>query len=326
MADVLGVDISKTEFDVALLQAGRTQMGRFANDVQGFAKLRRWLKKQGVDTVHACLEATGTYGEALAEFLYAAGHQVSVVNPAQIKAYGQSQLTRNKTDQADARLIAAFCASQHPALWTPPPPEWKELQALVRHLDSLKTMRQQERNRLSAGLSSATVEKALHEHLAFLDHQIATLEQQIHDHLDQHPDLKRQHKLLKSIPGIGDVTAFTLLAEVRSIPAFDSARQLAAFAGLSPRQHRSGASVRGKTRLAKTGSARLRKALYLPAIVAKRHNPLIAAFCQRLADRGKPPMVIIGAAMRKLLHLVYGVLKSGQPFDPDYGLKSAPLP
>ena len=172
MPAILGIDISKAEFDVALVQDGRTKTGVFPNTPQGFSKLGRWLKKQGVETVHACLEATGTYGEALAEFLHATGRQVSVVNPAQIKAYGQSQLVRNKTDQADARLIADFCATQHPALWTPPAPEWKELQALVRHLDSLKTMRQQERNRLSAGLSSATVEQALHEHIAFLDHQI----------------------------------------------------------------------------------------------------------------------------------------------------------
>lgn len=323
MPTILGIDISKREFDIALLQDGRTTAGVFSNTPQGFSKLGRWLKKQGVATVHACLEATGTYGEALAEFLYAAGHQVSVVNPAQIKAYGQSQLTRNKTDQADARLIADFCATQHPALWTPPAPEWKELQALTRHLDSLKTMRQQERNRLSAGLSSATVAQALHEHIAFLDHQIAALEQQIQDHIDHHPDLKRQQDLLKSIPGIGSQTAFILLAEIRSIPAFTSARQLAAFAGLSPRQRRSGTSVRGQTRLSKTGSARLRKALYMPAIVAKQHNPLIAAFCQRLTARGKSTMVVIGAAMRKLLHLVYGVLKSGLPFQPDYALKAA---
>jgi len=323
MAAILGIDISKQQFDIVLRQDDRTKTGRFSNNHPGFLKLGRWLKKQGVDTLHACLEATGTYGEELAEFLYAAGHQVSVVNPAQIKAYGQSQLTRNKTDQADARLIADFCATQHPALWTPPAPEWKELQALVRHLDNLKTMRQQERNRLSAGLSSATIEQALHEHIAFLDQQIAALEQQIQDHIDYHPGLKHQQDLLKSIPGIGGRTAFILLAEIRSIPAFASARQLAAFAGLSPRQRRSGTSVRGQTRLSKTGSARLRKALYMPAIVAWRCNPLIATFCQRLATRGKPKMVILGAAMRKLLHLVYGVLKSGRPFDPDYQLTTA---
>ncbi len=326
MPAILGIDISKATFDVVLVQEDRTKSGVFPNTPQGFSKLGRWLKKQGVETVHACLEATGTYGEALAECLYTAGHRVSVVNPAQIKAYGQSQLTRNKTDQADARVIADFCATQHPAVWTPPAPEWKELQALVRHLDSLKEMRQQERNRLSAGISSATVAQALHAHIAFLNQQIAALEQQIQAHIDHHPDLKRQHKLLRSIPGIGNLTAFTLLAEIRSIPAFDSARQLAAFAGLSPRQHRSGSSVRGQTRLSKTGSARLRKALYMPAIVAKRHNPLIAAFCQRLLARGKAMMAVIGAAMRKLLHLVYGVLKSGRPFDPDHLAKAASVP
>lgn len=321
----LGIDVSKAQLDVALQIGTALRTASFANTPAGFKKLRNWLKKRHNAPVHACLEATGTYGEAVAAYLTEAGHQVSVVNPARIKAYSQSQLTRNKTDLVDARIIADFCATQHPPLWTPPPPEWKELQAMVRHLDALKAMRQQELNRLGSGGTSPTVATKLHDHIAFLDQQIADLLSQIHDHIDRHPGLKQQHDLLKTIPGIGDITAFTLLAEIRDIRAFDSARQLAAFAGLSPRQNHSGSSVRGKTRLSKTGSASLRSALYMPAVVAKRYNPIIAAFCQRLAANGKPSMVIIGAAMRKLLHLVYGVLKSGLPFDPDYLLKSASL-
>ena len=319
----LGLDVSKAHLDVALLVDHKFRTATFDNTPGGFKKLRNWLKKRTAEPVHACLEATGTYGQDVAQFLTDEGHKVSVVNPARIKAYGQSRLTRNKTDQIDAQLIADFCATQHPPLWTPPPVEYRELQAMARHLEALKAMRQQEQNRLTSGMSSPTVAAKLHDHIAFLDQQVDDLLNQIRDHIDRHPGLSQQRDLLKSIPGIGDITAFTLLAEIRDIRVFDSARQLAAFAGLSPRQYRSGSSVRGKTRLSKTGSAALRKALYMPALVSKRYNPLIIQFADRLAANGKAPMVIIGAIMRKLLHLVFGVLKSNQPFDPDYLAKRA---
>jgi transposase len=319
----LGLDVSKVRLDVALLVDDKPRTAFFDNTPSGFQKLRNWLRKRTAEPVHACLEATGTYGQDVAQFLTDEGHQVSVVNPARIKAYGQSRLTRNKTDQIDAQLIADFCATQQPPLWTPPPVEYRELQAMVRHLEALKAMRQQEQNRLTSGVTSPTVTDKLHDHITFLDQQIDDLLHQIRDHIDRHPDLRQQRNLLKTIPGIGDITAFTLLAEIRDIRAFDSARQLAAFAGLSPRQYRSGSSVRGKTHLSKTGSAALRKALYMPALVSRRYNPLIIPFADRLAAHGKAPMVIIGAVMRKLLHIVFGVLKSNLPFDPDYLAKQA---
>ena len=323
---ILGIDIAKETFDVILLVSGQAQHASFDNSPHGFTRLNKWLKKKQAGLVHACLEATGRYGEALAEHLHEAGHEVSVVNPARIKSYAQSQLKRNKTDRLDAHLIADFCRTQSPALWTPPPPAVRELQQMVRYLDALQSMRQQERNRLSSGLTDEVVIVSLTNHIAFLDQQIDDLQQQIQDHIDRHPDLKQQKDLLTSIPGIGDLTASKLLAEIRDIHAFEDVRQLVAFAGLNPRQHCSGSSVRGRSRLSKTGSASLRHALYFPAIVACTHNPVIRAFCQRLADRGKVPMVIIGAAMRKLLHIVYGVLKSGQPFDPSLatGFEAAP--
>jgi transposase len=141
----------------------------------------------------------------------------------------------------------------------------------------------------------------------------------IKDHIDQNPSLKQQRDLLSSIPGIGELTAAKVLAEIVDIKLYSSARQVAAFAGLVPRHNQSGSSVRGRPRLCKVGTARLRKAMYFPAIVATQHNPTIKALSQRLRDRGKCPMQIIGASMRKLIHIVYGVLKSGRPFNPDYG-------
>ena len=311
----LGIDIAKATFQVALLRDTKLRHHTFANTPQGFAQLQAWLSKRGINHVHACMEATASYGEALARFLYQAGHTVSVVNPTRIKGFAQSELQRNKTDKLDASVIARFCATQGPEAWSPPPVEIEQLQALVRRLEAVQEMRQRELNRLEAANSQALVRESLEKMIAALDAEIARLRQLIRDHISQHPRLRQERDLLISIPGIGETTAAWLLSEVQ-VQAYKSARAVAAHAGLTPRHHQSGTSMRGPTRLSKTGSARLRRAMYLPAVVAKRYNPLIKAFCERLQQRGKRPMEIIGAAMRKLLHIVYGVLKSGKAFDP----------
>ena len=314
---VLGIDVSKKQFHVVLIgAAGRTPARAFANRAAGFAQLAAWLQRQDAACVHACLEATGSYGEELARFLHQAGHRVSVVNPRRIRAFADSELARNKTDPLDAGLIARFCQAHHPPAWVPPPPEVAELEALVRRLDALEEMRQQEANRLD--VARPAVQSSIAEHLAFLQQQIAQTQQAIRDHFDSHPDLRARRDLLVSIPGIAEKTAAKLLAEIPQLEQFSQARQVAAFAGLNPRQYTSGSSVRGRSRLSKIGSPRLRQALYMPALVALRHNPVIRGLARRLTLRGKQPMVIVGAAMRKLLHLAYGVLKSGVPFDPNY--------
>jgi transposase len=315
----LGIDIAKAKFDVALVRdGGKLRHKVFPNTLAGFQQLSGWLVKYGAGAIHACMEATGTYGEALAVYLQAAGHLVSVVNPAIIKAFAATEMSRTKTDKADASLIARYCHKHHPSAWSPPPPEISELQALVRRLEALLEMYQQERNRLSAGINSASVKASVQQHINHLDEQITHTQSLICEHINQHPRLKEQRDLLSSIPGIGETTAAKFLAEVIDINHYQSARQVAAFAGLVPRHKESGSSVRGRPKLCKVGTARLRKALYFPAIVATQHNPIIKAMSVRLRERGKCPMVIIGAAMRKLIHLAYGVLKSGKPFDPHH--------
>jgi transposase len=319
MISYLGIDVSKDWLDMVLLrEALPSEKGHFDNSQQGFRQLQHFLKKRKIKKLHACLEATGYYGAEVALFLHEAGYVVSVVNPSRIKAYADSQLSRTKTDATDAALIADFCRTQQPETWTPPPPEQRELQALVRHFENVQDMRQQEVNRRQAAIPSETILKTLDQHIAFLDQQIADLRRLIHDHIERHPHLRQQCDLLTSIPGIGDLTAFKLLAEIVDVHAFDSARQLAAFAGLTPRQRRSGSSVRGRSRLSKRGSPRLRNALYFPAIVALRHNPILHTFAQRLLAAGKSKMQVVAAVMRKLLHLVFGILKSGHPFDPHF--------
>jgi len=322
----LGIDIAKNSFDVALIKDERKPRHKvFANTATGHQQLLTWLKDHlqdhGTQPVHACLEATGTLGEALALTLVEAGHTVSLVNPAQIKAFGQSQLSRTKTDKADAHLIARFCQMYRPPAWTPPAPEVRELQALVRRLEALQEMRQMEDNRLQGlpvGAATRAVATSLEEHLAHLDAQITKTRQQITDHLEGNPTLKQQKELLVSIPGIGDATAAALLSELVNLSRFGNASQVAAFAGLVPRIRQSGSSVRSRPCLSKVGSARLRRALYFPAMVALRFNAPIKALGKRLSAKGKSKMLILGAAMRKLLHLVYGILKSGKPFDPNF--------
>ena len=317
----LGIDVSKAKFDVALLrETGKFRHRVFPNTPSGFSQLSAWLTKHHVERVHACLEATGAYSEALATYLHERGHVVSVVNPAQIKSYAESHLSRAKTDKADATLIARFCSERHPPEWRPLPREVRDLQALVRRLDSLLVMRGMEANRLEVAVAEA-VKESLAEHLAFLDAEIARTEGLIRSHIDSHPGLREQRELLVSIPGIGETTAAKLLGEIMDVKLYRSARQLAAFSGLAPRLHQSGSSVKKRTKLSKTGAPRLRKALYFPAIVAIKHNPYLKELSERLRGRGKCPRQVIGAAMRKLVHLAYGVLKSGRPFDPE--LKTA---
>lgn len=313
----LGIDISKKDFHVFLLKEERgSKPKKFTNSTEGFESLNKWLKKLGVEELHACMEATSIYGDALAEFLYEAGYQVSVVNPARIKGFAKSELLRTKTDSVDAALIARFCAAIKPSFWKPTPFEVKELQALLRRLESLTQMYQQEENRLET--ATETIAKLTRAHLEYIQEQQAEIKKMISDHFDQYPHLKQQRELLTSIPGIGEQTAAVLLAEVGRIEDYKNARQLAAYAGLTPCERSSGTSVHGKTRLSCTGNVRLRKALYMPAVVAMRCNPLLKAMSERLLGRGKVKMQVIGALMRKLVHLAFGILKSQKPFDPNY--------
>ena len=315
MTYILGIDVAKATLACALrLPSAKYKNKTFDNTPQGFIKLNSWLTEHGVDTLHGCMEATGIYWEAVAEFLADAGHPVSVVNPAQIKAFGQAQLVRTKTDKVDARLIAEFCLAQTPEPWQAPSASVRDLRALVARREALIGMRTQESNRLE--VARERVRENIQQHLEHLDQAIAEVEAAIRQRVDDDPSLKQQHALLESIPSLGRVTIPVILAFYGGAQRFKTAKQAVAFAGLDPRQHESGSSVRGKPRLSKVGHSALRKALYMPAMVATTRTAWGQAFKTRLAAAGKPPMLILGAMMRKLLHVAYGVLKSAQPFNP----------
>ena len=309
----LGIDIAKAKFDASLLQGNRYKHKCFDNNQQGFQKLISWLSPQ--DDCHVCMEATGSYGFALARCLSERGFKVSIVNPAKIKGFATSELSRNKTDKLDAALIARFCKEKTPRLWLPPSEQEENFQALYRRLDSLKGMKAQELTRLSSERCEQ-VRSSIEAHIAYLDEQLDAIEAALDLIVFEHERLTCQAELLQSIPGVGKTTAYFLLAEI-NFEQFEHVNQLVAFAGLNPKKHNSG-SFTGKSPISKMGSSRIRKALYFPAITATKFNPLIASLAQRLELKGHCKLSIICAAMRKLLHLAFGLIKNNSPFDPNF--------
>jgi transposase len=322
----VGIDVSKASLEVHLLgkkeEASSSSPSPSSRSVpnteEGFGELLDWIDRQVVtdrQDVHVCLEASGGYERPVARFLTGEGLTVSVVNPRRTSAYAKSQLARSKTDQVDARLLARFCQREEPSPWEPPSSEQKNLKEMTRGLGQLKKERDRLKNQIDQA-TNQTVVDSLQDVLEEIGEQIERLEEAIDQHVESCQSLARKRQLLETIPGIGSATAALVLAELGDPERFESARQAAAYAGLTPAHHKSGSSVHRKPRLSKVGSSRLRDALYFPAITALRCNAAIEALGERLAERGKAKMVIVGAAMRKLLHICYGVLKNGTPFNP----------
>jgi transposase len=330
-ASILAVGVDVAEADMAVVVHTPTgAVGRprvFVNRKAGFASLVKWLRRQateqGCDGIHVGLEATGVYGDRLAYYLHRAnGITVSVINPAQIKAFGQVRLTRTKTDGVAAAGIALFVATQHPRPWVPEDPALLHLRALATRIDQLQTMRTQESNRLKALKAtedpSTELMTSLEESKTWLDAQINALKKRLHQHIEAHPDLKQQTAFLCTIPGIAEWSAACVIAHGGSALTDRTCKQLVAHAGLAPAHRQSGRSVHGKSHIAKTGRVALRRALYMPAMGAatRNRNPILADLYQRLLDKGKPKKVAIVACMRKLLQLIHGVLKNQTAFNP----------
>jgi transposase len=315
----LGVDVAKAKLDCALLvddgKKRKFLSKTVPNTPEGYATLAAWLHQKGVSSAPICLEATGTYWEEAAQALADAGHPVSVVNPARIEAHARSNSVRTKTDAVDARVIADFCREKRPPAWVPPPASHRTLRALVNRHQALIEMQTQEKNRLEATRDEAA-RASLDAHLAWLAAELKRVEQAIAKTIDDDPDLRAKRDLLDSIPGLGERSIATWLAYCAEPERFTHARQVAAFAGLNPQHRESGRSVRGRPRLSKIGHAVLRRAFYMPAMVTLYKTHWGRRFRERLAANGKPPKLIIGAMMRKLVHVAFGVLKSGKPFDP----------
>lgn len=323
MTAFIGIDVSKHKLDCAWLRDPdqvKIKTRVFENNAAGFTALQEWLVHhtgQPLAACHVVVEATGIYHAALAQSLYDAGAGVSVVNPAQSHNFGKSLGFRGKTDKKDSVILARFGEARRPPLWQPEPTPVRELKALAARLDALDTDIQRECNRREkAEVGQAPeIRQSIDTVLGALRAERARLQHEIEAHIDGHPQLKNDRTLLESIPGIGPAVSLRVLSTLRS-RSFASARQAAAFAGLVPVPWQSGTSIDGRPHLSKTGSAKLRQRLYMAAVVSMRYNPDIAVQYQRLTARGKSKMSALGAAMRKLLHIAFGVLKTQTPYQP----------
>ena len=325
MAISIGVDVSKGKFDAALMTAqGKYRSKVFHNTASGFEEFLRWIEsnvEQGRSNAQVCMEATGAYHEALANFLFDSQVRVFVVNPLRVKRFVESEGLRNKTDKGDAKALARFALHNELQAWEAPSKSVRELQALVIRLESLQAMRQSELNRLD--VAHPSVCDSISAVVAALEAQIETVRQLICKTIDDDPDLKQRQDLLQTIPGLGATTIPSLLAYIGKPERFSTVKSLIAYAGLTPAIRQSGTSLDKRQGLHPMGHSALRKALFYPAMTAGRHNPIVAAFWQRLKAQNKPGKVILVACMHKLLAIAYGVLKSKCPFDATLALKNA---
>jgi len=318
----VGIDVSKPTHDVYFLsETDKSAYGAFDNDRKGYVKLLKWaLRLAHGKSIHFCMEATGSYATGLAMYLAEHNHKVSVVNPHKTHLWLQSQGQGNKTDKADARGLAEYCAQVKPDCWQAPLLEVRELTAFVRHLDNLQHQATQLKNRLGEPQLPALVVKSLNKLLKQVNAEIEAVEKLIKNHIDKSQGLKRDRDLLVTIPGIADTTAAKILAELPDVEQFASTKCAARYAGLSPREYESGISIKKRTRLYSGGKRRLKTALYMPAMSAIRFNKPVRAIYLRLKEKGHKGAGALGAAMHKLLLIAVGVLRSQQPFRADYAL------
>lgn len=322
----VGIDVSKKQIHVCVLGE---KPHPYPNCLTGFRKMMKSLREKkphGEETFFLIgMEATGVYHLKLATFLKDEPDvAVYVLNPAQVKSFFKASFHRTKTDAIDACGIAScteFLVKRDKVrAFETPDNEVERLRQLCRRREEILSMVQMEKNRIEAlkevPSHSGEVESSLLEHLEYLEQRLKDIEEKIKGHIRNSPGLKEQVDLLKSIPGISDTAAAGLISEIRCAERFDNVKELVAFAGLAPAERTSGTSVKGRTSICKTGSSRLRKHLYMPALVGIRYNPLLKEFYERLTNRNKPKKAALIACMRKLLHIIYGVLKNRTAFDP----------
>jgi len=312
----IGIDVAKDKFDCLWLKDAsslKIKTKVLPNSQAGFKKLKLWLEKNvstELESIFVCLEATGIYHEALSYALFDMGVKVSVVNPAFIRDFAKGLGIRGKTDKKDSMVLARYSVLVEPRLWQPEPEDVRTLKALLSRLAGLDKDLQRECNRLEKASVSQASRAVIESHelmIEQLEKEIARIKNQIDEHIDQNPTLKKDRKILKSIPAVGDVLSREMLALLNS-RNFERASQAAAFVGVVPKLWESG-KMKGRTTLCKNGSGRIRAILYMAAIVATQHNPDIKRQYERLLKAGKTKMQALGAAMRKLVQICFGVLK-----------------
>lgn len=316
----LGLDVAKWLIEVCLLLSdGSLRKTTIDNSKHGFQKLLCWLHGLDLSNIHVCLEPTGKYSRAIAAYLHATGMKISQVNSYTVMCHGRSKNYRSKTDRIDAYLLADFCLKENPPAWSPPAPSQTEISELQARIANVEEMIAQERNRLEAVDSSTVVRQDIEEHLAQLMVRKQRLEKASRELVKSEPILANDFAIIKSIIGLGEKSTMRLLALVR-FDQFKIPSTVGCFAGLTPRQYRSGTSVYKRDCISRIGSTQLRKSMYFPAMVAMQYNPQMRCFAERLRKNGKPPKVIICAVMRKLLVLAATLIKRQEFYNPAKGL------
>jgi transposase len=314
---IIGIDISKAKFDACITSSnGKKRYNIFSNNTDGYKKLLNGIGTTTED-IHFCMEATGCYHLQLAEYLHDNGCKVSVVNPLQVKRYKESVLIRQKTDKSDAYVISEFCRVNNPPLFVPKTKEIKELDDLNKYINNLKQELLRWKNRLEKEHYNKYVIKGIDEKIKNLEEEIKRLEGEIVDYIKNSEELSNKYENITSIKGVGPKLATTILSEIPDVNCFKNADQYAAYVGVTPSHFLSGSSVKGKSHISRKGNKNARKPLYMAAMVTKNHNEYFQKWIKTLEKKGKPPKVIIVAVMRKLLTIVYGILKYNTKFNPD---------
>jgi transposase len=311
----VGIDVAKDKFDVAVEVNKKFHQECFSNNRKGYQAFCKWLNKI-TSQPWICMEATGHYSELIADYLASRQIRVSVVNPLQIKSFARAKLSRNKTDQLDARMIATYCEAMLPRTFQPRSNLHKELKDLSNLLDMLKAQHTQLSNQLHCA-QSGVAKKTISKMIKALEKEIKKVENLIAELIKGNKELNENMELITSIKGVGKLTAYKVLSHIPNMSNFKNAKQFAAFIGISPRQHQSG-NYQGKTTISRLGNSTLRKTFYMAALVAKRFNGRLKPFVDRLQKNGKAPKSIICAVMRKLAHFIFGVLKNKRPFNVSY--------
>jgi transposase len=306
MEKIVGIDVSKDWLDVHMLASG--EAFRIGNDHAGMDELIRRLEPHGPDVV--ALEATGGLETVCVAALSAAGLSVIVVNPAQVRFYAGALGKRAKTDPIDAAVIAAFVKATQPEIRPLPDAETRALSELIGRRRQVVQMMVAEQNRLRRAASKPS-EKSIKRILAALQRELASLDADMDGHIRKSPLWQVRQALLTSVPGVGPVVARTLLAEMPELGSLDR-RQIASLAGLAPWTRQSG-KWKGRSFIG-GGRARLRAALFMAALVAARHNPVLKLFRDRLVAAGKPKIVAVVATMRKLLTILNAIIRDNRPW------------
>ncbi len=315
---VAGVEVS-AEVLVLAFDNGQLRLSEFPNTAAGHQQMLRFLRKDCAQ-VRVCMESTGLYGLDAALALHQQpGIEIMVANPRSVRHFGCAMMQRSKTDPIDARLLAEYARRMPFQPWQPPSRKGRQLCALSRAIHQLTEMNAMQKNRLhAAGATDTTpkiVVRELERSLANQQRSIQRLTREARQLIASDPQLQKRFDLLLSFPGIAETSALQLLGELVLLSPDFNVRQWVAYAGLDPRQYSSGKSVEKKVRISKVGNRHLRRALFMPALVAVRRDPQFRTYYRQLLAQGKFKMVALVAAMRKLLHGIYGVFQSLQPFD-----------